>query len=212
MTFEIIPRVKICGITTQADAQHAVNSGADALGFVFYEPSPRSIAPAAAREIALSVGPLITTIGLFVNASYEDVSSTLDQVPLSVLQFHGDETNEFCRQFSRPFIKAFRMAPGFDVEPALEQYPDASGFILDAYKPGVPGGTGQSFEWHRFPRESDRPLILAGGLNPSNVEGAIVATKPYGVDVSGGVELAPGHKDPEKVMAFINAVKHPPWR
>lgn len=212
MTLEINPRVKICGITTQEDAQHAIDCGADAIGFVFYKPSPRFVEPAVARSIALSVGPFVSIVGLFVNASAEEISETLKQVPINVIQFHGDETNEFCQQFSSPFIKAFRMAPGIEVESLLDDYPDASGFILDAYKPGVPGGTGQSFEWQRFPRDSGRPLILAGGLNPSNVESAVVATKPYGVDVSGGVEMAPGHKDPTKVMAFINAVKHPPWR
>ncbi|GAB2189428.1 phosphoribosylanthranilate isomerase [Sessilibacter sp. MAH2] len=206
------PRVKICGLTNVEDALSAVELGADAIGLVFYPKSPRFVDLNTAREIALKVGPFTTVVGLFVDASVDVINSTLEKVPLHLLQFHGDETPEYCAQFSRPYIKAFRMAPGLEVEALMDKYTGASGFLLDAYKPGVPGGTGQSFEWQRFPRYCKYPLILAGGLNPDNVSGALASTEAYAVDVSGGVESSPGQKDVTKMMSFINSVKHPPWR
>jgi phosphoribosylanthranilate isomerase len=200
-------RVKICGITSLDDAHAAVAAGADAIGLVFYSKSPRHVNVEQARAIALAVGPFVTVVGLFVNAAAEEINSILQQVPLHVLQFHGDEDLDYCEQFARPYMKALRMKPGLDVEAQIAAYPTASGILLDAYRPGVPGGTGETFDWARVPTASKSPLILAGGLEPLNVKQAIEATRPYAVDVSGGVELAPGKKDSEKVVAFVQNAK-----
>lgn len=196
-------RVKICGITSVADAEAAANAGADAVGLVFYDPSPRAVSIKQAREIAESLGPFVTIVGLFVNADAAFVNEVLDQVPLQVLQFHGDESREFCESFKRPYMKAIRMKPELNVVEAINEYSSASAMLLDAYRPGVPGGTGETFDWQRVPKNSERPIVLAGGLTPENVAGAIEATSVYGVDVSGGVEFAPGKKDKEKIAAFI---------
>ncbi len=200
-------RVKICGITSLDDAHAAVAAGADAIGLVFYSKSPRHVNVEQARAIALAVGPFVTVVGLFVNAAAEEISRILQQVPLHVLQFHGDEDLDYCEQFARPYMKALRMKPGLDVEAQIAAYPTASGILLDAYRPGVPGGTGETFDWARVPTASKSPLILAGGLEPGNVKQAIEATRPYAVDVSGGVELTPGKKDSEKVVAFVQNAK-----
>ncbi len=200
-------RVKICGITSLADAEVAINAGADALGFVFYEPSPRHITVEAAAEIATQLGPFVTLVGLFVNEKVETVKSVLEKVPLHLLQFHGDEDASYCEQFGRPYMKALRMKPELDVGQAIAAYPSAAGILLDAYRKGVPGGTGAVFDWARVPKNSRCPLVLAGGLTPENVASAIAATVPYGVDVSGGVEAAPGKKDSSKVVAFIQRAK-----
>lgn len=200
-------RVKICGITSVADAQIAVKAGADAIGLVFYAPSPRAVSIAQAREIAASVGPFVTVVGLFVNADEAFVSEVLANVALHVLQFHGDESREFCEQFQRPYMKAIRMRPELDVAQAIAEYPSAAAILLDAYRPGVPGGTGETFDWQRVPTQSVRPIVLAGGLTPENVAMAIQATHVYGVDVSGGVESSPGKKDPQKVEQFIHNAK-----
>ncbi|BFM20400.1 phosphoribosylanthranilate isomerase [Gilvimarinus japonicus] len=201
-------RVKICGITQVADAEHALACGADAIGLVFYEPSKRAVSIARAREIAYAVGPLVTVTGLFVNASAETVYQVLREVPLQLLQFHGDETPEFCEQFERPYLKAIRMRPDLDVVAAMQPYTQAAGLLLDAYQKGVPGGTGATFDWQRVPANPPRPVVLAGGLSPANVAEAIAATGCYGVDVSGGVEASPGIKDPTKVAEFISNAKH----
>ncbi|WP_111642074.1 phosphoribosylanthranilate isomerase [Marinimicrobium alkaliphilum] len=200
-------RVKICGITSVADARTAVNAGADAIGLVFYASSPRRVDLEQARSIALAVGPLVTTVGLFVNAEADFIEQVLARVPLNLLQFHGDETPEACARWQRPYLKALRMRPGLDVGAEVARYAGASGILLDAYRPGVPGGTGESFDWQRFPREAERPLVLAGGLTPGNVAQAVAQTHARAVDVSGGVESAPGRKDPDKVYAFIAQAK-----
>lgn len=200
-------RVKICGITSLDDAHAAVAAGADAIGLVFYSKSPRYVNVEQARAIALAVGPFVTVVGLFVNAAAEEINRILQQVPLHVLQFHGDEDLDYCEQFARPYMKALRMKPGLDVEAQIAAYPTASGILLDAYRPGVPGGTGETFDWARVPTASSSPLILAGGLEPGNVKQAIEATRPYAVDVSGGVELTPGKKDSEKIVAFVQNAK-----
>lgn len=196
-------RVKICGVTSVADALLAQEAGADAIGVVFYEPSPRCVAIDQAREIALSVGPFVTLVGLFVNAPAEYVKEVLAAVPLHVLQFHGDESPEYCESFQRAYIKAIRMRPELDVLAAIDQHPLAAGVLLDAYRPGVPGGTGETFDWQRIPHQTNKPIILAGGLNASNIAEAIALTGVYGVDVSGGVELSPGVKDAGKIQNFI---------
>lgn len=197
-------RVKICGITSVDDARAVVDAGADALGLVFYAASPRAVTIEQAREIALAAGPFTVVTGLFVNADPEFMAVVLAQVPLQLLQFHGDETPGYCESFQRPYMKAIRMRPELDVTAAIALYPNASGILLDAYRPGVPGGTGETFDWARVPQSPVKPIILAGGLTPMNVTDAINATHVYGVDVSGGVESAPGKKDHGKIKSFIN--------
>jgi len=197
-------RIKICGITRPEDAEFASNVGADAIGIVFYGPSPRNVADLClAREIALSVGPFVSVVGLFVDASVAAVANVLGSVPLNVLQFHGSETAAYCQQFERPYVKALRMKEGVNVLQSMEEYPLASGILLDTYKKGVPGGTGEAFNWERVPQNPSCPIILAGGLSPKNVQGAVKIAQPYGVDVSGGVESLPGVKDKNKIEAFI---------
>jgi len=200
-------RVKICGITHSDDAMAACAAGADALGLVFYPKSPRFVRVEQAAAIAGAVPPFVTMVGLFVNADVAEVREILARVPLNLLQFHGDEPADYCEQFQRPYIKALRMKDDLDVSAAMAAHPQARGFLLDAYRPGVPGGTGESFDWQRVPRNSGRHIVLAGGLNAANVARAIAAAQPQAVDVSGGVEAAPGRKDPEKVRAFIRAAK-----
>jgi phosphoribosylanthranilate isomerase len=201
-------RIKICGITSVEDATLAVNAGADAIGLVFYEASPRAVSIEQAAKIAHAVGPFVTVVGLFVNANEAYVNQVLAHVRLHVLQFHGDEPQAFCELFQRPYLKAIRMHPALNVADAIAAYPSASAILLDAYRAGVPGGTGETFDWQRVPATSVRPLVLAGGLTPENVTQAIAATHVYGVDVSGGVESSPGKKDKEKVTTFIiNAKK-----
>lgn len=200
-------RVKICGITSVADAQVALNAGADAIGLVFYAPSPRAVSIAQARAIAASVGPFVTVVGLFVDADAEFIQQVLVNVDLHVLQFHGNEARAFCEQFQRPYMKAIRMRPELDVAAAMAEYPSAAALLLDAYRPGVPGGTGETFDWQRVPKQAARPIVLAGGLTADNVALAIQSTQVYGVDVSGGVESAPGQKDAHKVEQFIHRAK-----
>lgn len=201
-------RVKICGITHPEDARLALEAGADALGMVFYEASPRHVDISRAREIAAAAGPFVTLVGLFVDAEPAKVREVLAQVPLQLLQFHGDENPAHCEAFERPYIKAIRMRPGLDLKALMNQHTEARGFLLDAYRRGVPGGTGETFDWQRVPRDAERPIILAGGLNSDNIVGAIAATEPYGVDVSGGVEASPGRKDAYKLKMFIHNAKH----
>jgi phosphoribosylanthranilate isomerase len=197
-------RIKICGITNVDDARAVANAGADALGLVFYAASPRAVTIEQAREIAMAVGPFTIVTGLFVNADPAFIEAVLAQVPLQLLQFHGDEAPDYCESFRRPYMKAVRMQPDVDVASVITNYPNASGILLDAYRPGVPGGTGETFDWGRVPLSSSKPIVLAGGLTPSNVTEAIQATHVYGVDVSGGVESAPGQKDHGKIISFIN--------
>lgn len=200
-------RTKICGITSKEDAAHVLAAGADAMGLVFYPPSPRAVTYQQAAEIVNGLGPFLTLVGLFVNATKEQIEQVLAVVPLHVLQFHGDETPEFCRSFGRPFMKALRMKAGIDVSAEVDRFIGASGILLDAYQPGVPGGTGETFDWQRVPRNSATPIILAGGLTPENVASAVQQTAVYGVDVSGGVERSPGIKDAAKIQAFIDSAK-----
>ena len=199
-------RSKICGITRIEDALAAVEAGADALGFVFYSRSPRAVTVQQARAIIAALPPFISTVGLFVNASRGELNETLDAVPLDLLQFHGDETPEQCDGYHRPFIKALRVQAGDDIAAACRDYRQASGILLDAYVAGVPGGTGETFDWTLIPQNLEKPIILAGGLTSENVAQAIAQVRPYAVDVSGGVEKAKGIKDHEKIRAFMNAV------
>ncbi|MDO6564206.1 phosphoribosylanthranilate isomerase [Amphritea sp. 1_MG-2023] len=199
-------RVKICGITRLEDALAAVEAGADALGFVFYSPSPRYVEPAVAKQIIQQLPPFVTTVALFVDESSARVKQVLDQTGIDLLQFHGDESPEYCHQFDRPYFKAVRMSPVIDVETETQRFASARGILLDAYRPGVPGGTGEAFDWARIPADLTLPLILAGGLDQNNVAQAISQVNPYAVDVSGGVEMAKGLKDCVKITSFMNEV------
>lgn len=200
-------RVKICGITCPEDAVAAARAGADAIGLVFYPGSPRNVSPEQAARIVQALPPFITSVGLFVDASEVEVRRVLDQVPLDLLQFHGDEPDEFCRRFGVPYMKALRVRPGDDLNALAAQWPGASGILLDAYKPGLPGGTGERFDWSMIPAQRSWTLILAGGLEADNVRHAIDLAHPWAVDVSGGVEADKGIKDPVKINAFVQEVK-----
>ncbi len=199
-------RVKVCGITRLEDALVAANAGADALGFVFYAPSPRAVEPATVAQIIQQLPAFVTTTGLFVNATAGKIQATLEQTRLDLLQFHGDETPEFCESFGRPYIKALRMQPGVDIAALAQTYTGARGILLDTYVQGVPGGTGQAFDWQDIPETLAKPLILAGGLDVDNVRQAIEQVCPWAVDVSGGVEMERGIKCAEKIRAFMHQV------
>ncbi len=199
-------RVKICGITRVEDAGAVVEFGADGLGLVFYPDSPRYVSVEQARAITDEVSPLVTVVGLFVNASADAVKAVLDMVPLGLLQFHGSETNDQCNQFGVPFIKSIAVCDDVDVLSCMQGYPDASGFILDAWQPQTHGGGGDAFNWERVPDSSPAAMILAGGLTSENVALAIRSTRPYAVDVSSGVELSKGIKSAEKIAAFMKGV------
>ncbi len=201
-------RVKICGITRTEDARTVVDSGADALGLVFYPDSPRHVSIDQACDIAAAVAPFVTLTGLFVNAMPATVRAVLDAVPLGLLQFHGTETNAQCTGFGLPFIKSIAMHAGIDVLSAMESYPDAAGFLLDAWQPELHGGGGVAFDWQQVPEGIPVPLILAGGLTPGNVATAISSVKPYAVDVSTGVEVDKGIKSREKIEAFMREVRN----
>lgn len=200
-------RSKICGITRIEDALAAVAAGADAIGFVFYAKSPRAVNVQQARAIIAALPPFVTTVGLFVNASRCELGEILDAVPLDLLQFHGDETPADCDGYHRPYIRALRVKPGDDIAAQVANYANASGVLLDTYVPGLPGGTGEAFDWSLVPEGLSKPVILAGGLTPENVAEAIAKVRPYAVDVSGGVEQAKGIKDALKIQAFMRAVR-----
>ncbi|WP_238067447.1 MULTISPECIES: phosphoribosylanthranilate isomerase [Pseudomonas] len=200
-------RSKICGITRIEDALAAAEAGADAIGLVFYAKSPRAVDVRQARSIIAELPPFVTTVGLFVNASRCELNEILEVVPLDLLQFHGDETPQDCEGYHRPWIKALRVRPGDDLEAACQLYAGARGILLDTYVPGVPGGTGEAFDWSLVPARLSKPIILAGGLSADNVGQAIAQVRPYAVDVSGGVEQAKGIKDAAKIEAFMRAVK-----
>ncbi|KPY27442.1 phosphoribosylanthranilate isomerase [Pseudomonas syringae] len=199
-------RSKICGITRIEDALAAAEAGADAIGLVFYPKSPRAVTVLQARAIIAALPPFITTVGLFVNASRCELNETLDAVALDMLQFHGDETPDECDGYHRPYIKALRVKAGDDIAGICRTYRNARGVLLDTYVEGVPGGTGETFDWALIPDDLDKPVILAGGLTSANVAQAIAQVRPYAVDVSGGVEKSKGIKDREKILAFMSAV------
>lgn len=213
MTFET--RVKICGLTRAEDAVQAAAAGADAVGIIFYPASARYVDDLGrAREIAEAVGPFVAVTALFVNADQGQIERVLQQVPVNLLQFHGSESAAFCERFGRPYMKAIRMAPALDVDAAIAPYAaSASAVLLDAYSPGQAGGTGETFDWARVPKDCPVPLVLAGGLTPENVAAAVAAVRPYGVDVSGGVEAVSdgqqihGIKDRDKIAAFVRRAK-----
>ncbi|OGS93275.1 MAG: N-(5'-phosphoribosyl)anthranilate isomerase [Gallionellales bacterium GWA2_59_43] len=200
-------RIKICGITRAEDARAVAASGADAIGLVFYAKSPRHVSIEQAAQLVAALPPFVTTVGLFVDADAEFVRKVLAAVPLDVLQFHGDESPEYCVQFGRPYLKAIRVKAGVDLLQCAARFFAAQALLLDAYVAGVPGGTGATFDWGLIPSNLPLPVILSGGLDAENVAAAIEQVRPYAVDVSSGVEAGKGIKDAAKVAAFINEVK-----
>ncbi len=196
-------RIKICGITRPEDGVEAARLGADAIGLVFYDKSPRAVTPSQAAEIVSALPAFVTTVGLFVDPDVASVDAVLAQVPLDLIQFHGNETPALCRRFGRPYLKAIRMREGVDLAAEQRRFCDARGLLLDTYQPGIPGGTGEAFEWGRVPDDLAASVVLAGGLDPDNIAAAIKQVKPYAVDVSGGVEASKGIKDAAKMAAFF---------
>ena len=200
-------RVKICGLTREQDIRAAVAAGADALGLVFYEPSPRYVDIKTAHKLVQCIPPFVTVVGLFVDASTAEVEQVLQRVHIDLLQFHGKESAADCERFDKPYIKAVRVGEQTDIRTEVARFPSARGVLLDSYRKGIPGGTGLTFDWARIPSGLDMPVILAGGLTPENVAGAIRQVRPYAVDVSGGVEQDKGIKDPHKIERFIQEVE-----
>jgi phosphoribosylanthranilate isomerase len=203
-----VTRIKICGITRVEDALAAAHSGANAIGLVFYERSPRHVSIAQARQLAEALPPFVSAVGLFVNTEAAFVHAVLASVPLDILQFHGDEPAEFCAQFAKPYLKAIRVKAGVDLLQCASDFRSAKGLLLDAHVEGIAGGTGATFDWALIPKQLPLPVILSGGLNAENVAAAIKQVRPYAVDVSSGVEASKGIKDAAKIAAFINEVKN----
>lgn len=200
-------RIKICGLTREADVAAAVQAGADAIGFVFYAKSPRAVDIERARALCRIVPAFVSTVGLFVNEDPGRVREVLAEVPLSLLQFHGDERAADCERYARPYIKAARVMPGLDLVDYAAGFPSASGLLLDAFVEGY-GGGGQTFDWSLIPAGLSLPLILSGGLHPKNVEQAVRQVRPWAVDVSSGVEQGKGIKDAALIEAFISGVRN----
>jgi phosphoribosylanthranilate isomerase len=204
-------RVKICGITRAQDARAAAEAGADAIGLVFYPPSPRYLSVERAVEIRDALPPFLQTVALFVNADAAQIAQVIGRVHPALLQFHGDESAEFCGQFGLPYVKACRVRPGVDALAYLRPYARAAAWLLDSHVPEY-GGVGESFDWSLIPaalrERGARPLILSGGLGAGNVGRAVRAVQPWGVDVSSGVESAKGLKDAAKMVAFIAEVRN----
>lgn len=199
-------RIKICGLTRVEDALAAARMGADAIGLVFYAPSPRAIDPVAAARIRDALPPFVQPVALFVNPTEDEVQAVLRLMPEIMPQFHGGESPEFCASFGRPYLKALPMGRGADPVNEAASHPRASGFLLDSHDAGGVGGTGQAFDWSTIPA-MDRPILLAGGLHPGNVFEAVRGVRPWAVDVSSGVESARGIKDSARMAAFINEVR-----
>mgnify|MGYP001823747031 CR=1 FL=1 len=204
-------RVKICGITRPEDALHAANEGVDAIGLVFYNKSPRLVSSEQAAEICNALPAFVTSVALFKDADADSIQQVLDQVQIDLLQFHGSESAECCRQFGKPYIKALGMEGETNhqvgVSRMAEDYYDARGLLLDSHAPGAAGGTGESFDWTTIPKDLIQPVILAGGLDVENVTEAIRTVKPFAVDVRSGVESGKGIKDAGMVTAFMNQVR-----
>ena len=203
----MISRVKICGLREVETAVETACLGADAIGLVFYAPSPRAVDIETAGRIVRALPPFVSAVGLFVDADPGFVRQVLDSVSLDLLQFHGEESPAYCRQFNRPYLKAVRVKPGLNLLEYAARYPDTRGLLVDAWVSNAPGGTGETFDWALLPPELPLPLILSGGLNPGNVAGAIQRTHPWAVDVSSGVESGRGIKDVAKIAAFVEAVR-----
>ena len=200
-------RVKICGITRLQDLHAACDAGADALGFVFYEKSPRHLAIDSAAMLVRALPPFVQSVGLFVNAEPAFIEQVLRAAPLDLLQFHGDETPADCMRYGRPWIKAVRVNRDTDLLECAADFDAARGLLLDAYVAGVPGGTGERFDWSLIPPHLPRPVVLSGGLTPDNVAEAVRRVRPWAVDVSSGVEAEKGIKDAHKIARFIAKAK-----
>ena len=199
-------RVKICGITRPEHARAAAGAGADAIGLVFYEPSPRFVTRAQAAAVCAALPPLVSVVGLFVNPAPGEVEATVAGLPVDLLQFHGEEPPELCAGAGKPYVKAVRVRTRDDVVAAAARHPEARALLLDAHHDALWGGTGTRFDWGLVPSGVAHPIVLAGGLTPENVAGAIRLVRPFAVDVSGGVESAPGEKDPERMERFMKEV------
>ncbi len=199
-------RIKICGFTRAEDAVFASALGVDAVGLVFYSPSPRNISIDQADRIIRKLPAFVSIVGLFVNETETLIRAVLDQLPIDILQFHGTEPPEHCRIYNKPYIKAVQMRADLNLIDFAAAYYDAAGILVDTYHPDAKGGTGHKFDWGLLPEHVDFPLILAGGLNTDNVSSAMTATKPYAVDVSSGVEIAKGMKDAGKMKQFVEQV------
>lgn len=200
-------RVKICGFTQVKDAVDAANLGVDAIGLVFYAPSPRNVSIDRAIEIVNALPAFVTVVALFVDEKATKIQEVLDKVSIDCLQFHGSESADDCRVFNKPYMKAIRMKPELDVNTLAKEYYDASALLLDAYHPGIQGGSGSKFDWDLIPSNCSLPVVLAGGLQVDNAKQAIEKVKPYALDVSSGVESSKGIKDAAKMAAFIQAIK-----
>ena len=200
-------RVKICGITRVQDGVAAAAVGADAIGLVFYPNSPRYVEIEQAAEIASALPPFVTKVALFVNAPADEIELVVSQAPIDLIQFHGNESPDFCSAQGKPYIKAIRMKAGVNLHQQRELYYQSCGLLVDSYRAGVPGGTGESFNWSLIPADLSAEIILAGGLTPANVADAIRAVHPWGVDVSGGVEAAKGIKDAQTIKQLIRGVE-----
>ena len=199
-------RLKICGITRPEDGLAAATAGADAIGLVFYPPSPRDVDLAQAEKIITQLPPFVCKVGLFVDPIGWEVNTVIESLAIDLLQFHGDEPEEFCLQFGLPYIKALSVKQGFDLQQAEQDYASASALLLDTYHPDKKGGTGDTFDWDLISATRNKPIILAGGLTSKNIESAIEQVKPYAVDVSGGVESEPGIKNPLEITQFAKGV------
>lgn len=209
----IMTAIKICGITREEDALAAAHCGAHAIGLVFYAKSPRHVTPARAAQLMRVLPPFVTSVGLFVNASADEVKQTLAIARVDLLQFHGDEAPDYCRSFGVPYLRALRVKPGLNLLQCAQDYRDAKALLLDAYVEGLHGGSGATFDWSLIPRELPLPVVLSGGLTPDNVGAAIRAVRPWAVDVSSGVEVAganstKGVKDAAKIAAFVTGVRN----
>ena len=204
-----ITAIKICGLTSAENAIEVVRLGVDAIGLVFYSESPRNVDLEVARQIVTHLPPFVSSVGLFVNPTRDQVLQTLELIDLTLLQFHGDEKPDFCSGFRKPYIKAVRVTDDVDLIEYGSMYAGASGLLLDAYSQGARGGTGETFDWDLIPSELEIPIVLAGGLTPNNVAAAIDCVRPWAVDVSSGVEGAlKGLKETILVRDFINEVKN----
>ena len=202
-------RIKICGITRSEDALAAIDCGADALGLVFVQASPRYVSIKQAQELVKSLPAFISKVGLFVNASSSEVTTVINNVALDYLQFHGDEEETFCTQFSKPYIKAICIKPEMNLLEIINKFKSAAAILIDSWHPDLAGGTGETFDWsliNILPKENIPAIILAGGLDPENVNSAVHILKPYAVDVSSGVEDSPGVKSADKIQKFVNEV------
>lgn len=199
-------RIKICGLTREADVDAAVEAGADAIGLVLYEKSPRHVDAVRAGVLARRLPPFVTPVVLLVNASPSLVQAALEAVPHALLQFHGDETPAQCEAVGRPYVRAARMAPGFDLLDFTLSFTSAQAMLVDAHVEGY-GGGGQVFDWSLLPRQLSRPMILSGGLHPGNVAEGVRAVRPWAVDVSSGVEVGKGLKDAGLMRQFCQAVR-----